>query len=315
MPTLTIRQTAIDVDITAELEAYEWIRPRWTAGKLIAASPFRYESTPSFFVSLETGGWHDSGALDEWSSGNFVKLLGYLRDEPTEDTEAYLLATYGGFTYDDAIRLDTSGYKLRKPNVILGESIIQPLSSAGAAYVRGRGIHEKVVALNGLGYASKAIQIPWRDPAGRLANVKYRRIDSKTFWYESGGRSLRSLVFGADIAYKRRIKRAVLCEAEFDAMTWQSAGLFGLAVGGASLTQRQADIIKRSAIEELVLGGDNDAAGAKFNAEIRRLLGDYVRLSEPIWPPGSPKDANEAGVCSLQRISFREISTIFPTWK
>ena len=54
MANITIRRDnesiELDVDIRTELEAFPWIRPRWDSEKLIAASPFRYDRTPSFFV-------------------------------------------------------------------------------------------------------------------------------------------------------------------------------------------------------------------------------------------------------------------------
>ncbi|WP_298833840.1 toprim domain-containing protein [uncultured Planococcus sp.] len=316
MPLINVRQQQIDVDITAELEQYEWTRPRWTADKLLAGSPFRHDQTPSFFANLDSGGWSDAGFYDaDFAKGNFVKLLAFLRDEPTVDTEDYLLATYGGFGYDDELTLDLNRYRAKQPLVVLDEAVVPPLAQRGADYLAKRGIHPAVTALNGVGYdaGSQAVVIGWRDPQGRLANVKYRQVFGKTFWYAKGGRSLRSLVWGADIVYKRGIKRAVLCEAEFDAMTWQSAGIAGLAVGGVTFTQQQADIIKRSTIEVLILGGDNDKAGAKLNAEVTRLLGGHVRLLAPVWRncEGAPKDANEAGVAALRALSYTEITPVF----
>lgn len=319
MPLIHVRDEQLDVNITAELEAFEWSRPRWTVDKLIAASPFRHDQTPSFFVSLESGGWADAGAYDaEYERGNFVKLLAFLRDEPATDTEQYLLATYGGYDYDDHLTLDLRRLNVDYAPVVLPESLVPPLADRGAAYLAKRGLHPAVVRLQGVGYdaASQAVVIPWRDTAGRLANVKYRQVFGKTFWYAKGGRSLRSLVWGADVVYKRGIKRAVLCEAEFDAMTWQSAGIAALAVGGVTFTQQQADIIKRSTLDTVILGGDNDKAGAKLNAEAARLLAGHVRLLVPDWTGVAAKDANEAGVGVLQALPLREynaLGTLFNT--
>ena len=95
MPHVKINGKYIDVDIVEELSAFDWTRPKWSEDKLIAASPFRYDSTPSFFVSLENGVWADSGAYDEdYASGNFTKLLAFLRDESYEETAEYLTDIY-----------------------------------------------------------------------------------------------------------------------------------------------------------------------------------------------------------------------------
>ena len=111
MPVISVRNYEVDVDIKSELEVYDWgYNARWSADKLIAASPFRHDSTPSFFVNLDgdyAGAWADSGAHDDnYTSGGFAKLLAYLRSESIEETERYLLEQYGRLYVDaDDIRL------------------------------------------------------------------------------------------------------------------------------------------------------------------------------------------------------------------
>src|SRR5690606_6280296 len=125
------------------------------------------------------GGWADAGFYDaDFAKGNFVKLLAFLRDEPTVDTEDYLLATYGGFGYDDQLTLDLKRYRPDVALTVLDEAVVPPLAGRGIAYMAQRGIHPRVTELNGVGYdaASQAVVIPWRDPQGRLANVKYRQV-------------------------------------------------------------------------------------------------------------------------------------------
>nr|MDF9458006.1 hypothetical protein [Bacillus pumilus] len=53
MSIITINGVAVDVDIREELEQYEWDRPTWHADRLTAASPFRDDRTPSFYVYYE----------------------------------------------------------------------------------------------------------------------------------------------------------------------------------------------------------------------------------------------------------------------
>ncbi|WP_333558500.1 hypothetical protein [Bacillus glycinifermentans] len=101
MPTLTLNGRPVDVDIRYELEQFEWTRPTWTDERLLAASPFRYDRTPSFYVYLEdtatakAGYWGDSGYYDaEYARGGFVKLLAFLREETEEETVEYLIDSY-----------------------------------------------------------------------------------------------------------------------------------------------------------------------------------------------------------------------------
>jgi DNA primase len=300
---ITVLGRQIDVDIRAELEQYDWVKPRWTADKLIAASPFRYDRTPSFFVSLEHGGWKDSGSVDpEWSSGNILKLLAYIQKMSYSDVCDYLLMRYdsikeydyGKLSINLSIRnlcsenkqtLDISildGYKFRHP------------------YLSQRGISEAVQRMFRIGYdkRSKAVTIPWFTADGKLANVKYRRTDSKIFWYAKGGMPLRGLIFGMDQIYKYGIKKAVIVESEIDAMYIYTAfpGLVpiigGIAIGGSAFTQEKADLIKRSPIEKLLLATDNDAVGQKIREEVKRKLAGSVALAD-VEIPERYKDVND----------------------
>src|SRR5699024_5067221 len=84
MALIRIGDRHIDVDILEELEQYEWENARWTDTKLIASSPFRNDSAPSFYVDISgsyAGVFGDSGAYDSYyESGTLPKLLAYLRN-------------------------------------------------------------------------------------------------------------------------------------------------------------------------------------------------------------------------------------------
>src|SRR5690606_12316688 len=116
---------------------------------------------------------------------------------------------------------------------------------------------------------------------GRLANVMYRATRGKLFFYERGGWPRRKLLYGIDVVKRLNARTAALCEAPIDALSWYEASegdIVGIATGGVTLSQEQADLIKRSSIETIILAGDNDKAGAKFNAECERKLSGHVRL-------------------------------------
>lgn len=66
MPEIKVRGQTLDIDIETELREFDWTRARWTADKLQAASPMRYDQTPSFFVNLDgeyAGTWSDSAHM------------------------------------------------------------------------------------------------------------------------------------------------------------------------------------------------------------------------------------------------------------
>lgn len=287
----------MDIDYRTELEKYSWIKPRWASDKLIAASPFRYDQTPSFFVRLETygdipaGTWSDSGAYDqEWTSGNFTKLIAFLRNETYEETEEYLREEYGCFdNMHDTIKLRPIHLHIQRSRQPLNAGFLDKYSE-DSNYLNQRGISENVQRQMGvrLDRANKAAVIPWFGPDGSLVNVKFRTVYGKTFWYIKGGRPIRELVYGIE----RAAHTAVICEAEIDAMSWMVAGYSAVAVGGASFNSWKRDLILRSPIEELIIATDNDKAGGKLRTEIESMLRGYVRLRHA-YVPGDVKDANE----------------------
>ncbi|MED3649994.1 toprim domain-containing protein [Heyndrickxia sporothermodurans] len=298
MPNISIRGQTVDVDITGELQRFDFgYRARWTTDKLVAASPFRYDSTPSFFVNLDgelAGTWKDSGAYDsEWESGGFVKLLAFLRQETYEETEDYLLAEYGWTGNVETLTIKPPRLRIKQPFRPLDESTVTPAQSR---YLEARGIGGRTQALYGVGYGRQRgfTAIPWRTASGQLANVKYRATRGKVFFYEKGAHPIRRLVWGIDVANQLQARTAALCEAEIDGMSWAQATdgeIIGLAAGGVTFTDEQADIIKRSSIERLVLAGDNDKAGRKFNEVVAAKLAGHVELLQADY--GEFKDANE----------------------
>ncbi|WP_102271335.1 toprim domain-containing protein [Cytobacillus massiliigabonensis] len=308
MATIHIRNQPVEVDVEAELREFNWTRPRWTSGKLLAASPFRYDQTPSFFVRLEpygdypAGTWSDSGAYDsEWASGGLVKLLSFLRNETYGETEEYLLNAYGFARDTTDIIIIPPRLKLKQRRQPLGDEILSGYVE-DYSYLESRGISVEIQRQAGVLYdaKSRAAVIPWRDPNGRLRSVKFRTVYGKLFWYHRGATPIRELVYGIELA---KHKTAILCEAEIDAMSWRQAGYAAIAIGGASFSEVQADIIKRSPIEELIIATDNDNAGAKLRRQVEEQLTGYVRIRQA-YIDAEFKDANEAlckrGVGALQ---------------
>lgn len=305
MPNVTINGKVIDVDIRYELEQFEWTRPQWLHDKLLAASPFRYDNHPSFYVytddtpSAPAGSWGDSGAYDaEWAKGGIVKLLSFLRNETEEETADYLLSAYDLTGHDGEITLKPLHLAEKRFRSALDASILENYRYRHP-YLAKRGIPERIQRLMTIGYSQEkdAITIPWFFPDGRLANVKYRKTRGKTFWYAKGATPIRELVYGLDVVYDRDITEAVICEAEIDAMSWMAVGIPAIAVGGVAFTREKADAVKRSPIERLIINADNDRAGEKLKRMIIDRLTGYVSLGVAELP--GVKDANEALVAGV----------------
>ena len=316
MAIIRIRNHEVELDIVEELAEYDWgYNAKWSSTKLVAASPFRHDHTPSFFVSLDgdyAGAWSDSGAFeDEYKSGNLTKLLAFLRSESTEETEEYLLERYG------RLYTDASDIKLPTPRLIARQVAVElpqeTVTQAISPYLLKRGISEQTQAQYNVGFTEGQVgytALPWYTADGRLANVKYRSTTGKRFFYVKGATQIRQLVYGINIVNEQRSDMAVLCEAEIDAQSWATAGISGIATGGSHITRTQADIIKRSSIRKLLLGGDNDAQGRRFNEQVRRMLGGYVEIDEVDY--GDCKDANDyLRKYGVQKIRQLEDITMF----
>lgn len=292
------------VNIRAELESFPWKNARWTVDKLIAASPFRYDSTPSFYVWLtdcprtgaKAGDWGDSGATDpEYRRGSFARLLAFLRNETEEETEEYLR-----WRYVEATEV-TEDMTLDMSRVLRLPERRQPLDprmlvdwSREHPYLVSRGISPEILEEMRVGYdiKRKAVTIPWFLPDGSLGNVKFRRVDSKAFWYVKGGWPIREIVYGMDAIYRNRAKEVVLVEGEIDALYVMTAGFSAIAVGGSAFSEEKAEVIRRSPIERVLIATDNDEAGEKLRSQVIEKLSGYCELAVVEFPPRY-KDVNE----------------------
>lgn len=298
MAILRINGKQVDVDIENELRQYSWDRERWTSDKLIACSPFRQDNSPSFFVNLESGGWGDSGGIGEYANGNLMSLIGYLRGTSPYEAGEYLIDKYGAL-YD--ITGDSEGdvtLRVATPKIstktqftkeISGEHVIQAVSP----YVTTRGISDDVQRKFAIGYGEGHrgfTAIPWYTVDGRLANVKYRSTSDKRFFYEANATSVNTLVYGIDAA--RGNVEVVIVEGEIDALSWWTAGIPAVALGGAHINDIQSEMIAREGFKRIYLGGDNDKQGRKLDKLLTDKLGKYAEIYEIDY--GEYKDANEA---------------------
>jgi DNA primase len=301
MATLKIRGRNVDVDIEKELGRFTWYRAKWGNDRLISCSPFRYDTSPSFYVYLQdtttafAGSWGDSGGEGEYKQGHFTQLLAFLMSVTESETLDYLLGEYAS-DWDGETELVVLIDRLRMSTArsCLPFSLLEPFK-VPSDYLQSRGIGSETQRLYSVGYdeASKQVLFPYIIPNGKLAAIKKRRVDSKIFSYAAGGAPIRELVYGLDIAYKSNAAIAIMAEAEIDAMyATDVTGVLGIGVGNSSLSNEKADAIKRSPIEELIIGSDNDAAGEKLKRTIIAKLSGHVKLSEISHLRGK-KDLNE----------------------
>lgn len=313
MAVVKIKDRQVDVNIEEEIEAFTWENAKWKPDKLICSSPFREDYSPSFFVTLDgeyAGVWGDSGTVDEeYKSGNLVKLLSLLKGEDYEDVAEYLLLKYD-YEYNSEAKIDikppeltnTEGYKIVDPSKYENK----PLDDD---YLVSRGIHPKIIELQSVFGTEDCIGIPWRDHQGNVLNIKYRHKERKDFWYTKSGTKVKHLVYGIDTVINRGITKAVVCEAEIDAMTWQSIGVYAIALGGSHINDTQADKIIASGLTDIILGGDNDEVGREFNKKVRDKLEMYMTIHTINYSDFDDcKDVNDLGTRRLKKVRINKES-------
>lgn len=289
----------MNVKLTQELESFPFRNARYTNDKLIASSPFgsRDDSVPSFYVNLDEsseyfGYWNDKGATDpNWASGGPIKLYAFMRNITYDEARAEL---YGDTDDEDNTQLNVRRLRISREKSRPKPIDIQRYIQREIDYLTNRGIVPAVQRVYQCGYDStkNAVVMPWCDATGRAVNAKFRATWGKAFWYAKGGAPVKSMIYGIDIAYKRNINVATVCEAEIDAMSSATCGTLGLAVGGAEFTDEKAELVRRSPIKTLYIAGDNDKAGDKLKQEITSKLSGDIALYNVKFPEGI-KDYNE----------------------
>ena len=174
MAQLLLHGKEIDFSIRDELESFDWQRATWLDDRLMAASPFRADNHPSFYVYLEdtatskAGYWGDSGTGDK---GGFVQLLAYLRGESESETAEYLVDTYA-ISPTDTPKLRPPKLRIERDRQTLTEAELDGYVE-DYGYLASRGIAPVVARYCGILYDAKrrAVAIPWRRPNGKLAAV------------------------------------------------------------------------------------------------------------------------------------------------
>jgi len=293
---MLVRENELEIDYAEEIDPYvETLSKAVVRGnKLQACSPFREEHTPSFAVNLDNGTWIDSGAMDgDWFKGNFTKLLAFLMGVTYEEAETYLIEKYRLILDDvDALTLNIQLEATESYRELSLDDL--KMFAFRNSYLTDRGISEQVQRSFKIGYdnKSKAVVIPWFDKDGNLINIKFRNTVNKVFWYLKGGQPIKQHIYGLHFIYKMKLNRAFVVESETDALYLWSHGIPAIALGSASLSTKQEDLIINSPIEELVLAFDKDDAGNRAKETVGNLFMGKKRLYVMPIPDGC-KDIND----------------------
>jgi len=319
---ITIKGQELDVNYYEELEPYldKFERMQIRGEELTACSPLRNEKRPSFSINLDTGLWIDRGAEGAESRGNFVSILSHLREETYGETADYLLEVYGhkldnadGLTLN--LQLELGGAEV----TLLAHEKYQDRIDKPSEYLKSRKIDIETQEMfnTGLSDNEDAITLPWHDWQGRIINMKYRKIDSKDFWYSSGGQPVKKHIYGLyrvlelhkiQRKFRKGLAPVYLVESEIDALYLWSIGKLAVAFGGSSISEEQVRLLVGKLSDcKLILATDNDAVGKKFRKVLAKELGGYFTVLELVIPERY-KDVNELEAEEIYRLDIVPIS-------
>lgn len=274
------RDILVLIDIPEYLNRYDvWERARWTDERLICSSPFRDDSSPSFYVNFNNdfaGTWGDSGSGD---TGNFIKLVAQLDSIEYEEALEKLRDEFELQPYDT-------------PQISVGVTATQSRDSFRkvpwnkSLYLLSRGISEATQEAYETSEGDSFIRLPYIDGTGTWRAVKYRNTYSKDFYYDDGNNHIKDLVFGHRVIYKENPTSLVICEAEIDAMTAYEGGFVGISLGSANLSDTQIRLIQKFGVENILIASDNDLKGNMVAEDIRKAFTKTHNVYQVVLPDG-----------------------------
>lgn len=317
---LIIYGQRIAVDFQLELEPYldQFESYSLRDNKLQSCSPFRPDRHPSFAVNLDNGTWIDSGATDEYHKGHFITLLAFLRQEPTEDTCEYLLEVYSPLKKEVAdLQLDLSGFSVNPApesnKVFTPEELKQ--YAYRSPYLKNRNITEEVQRLFRVGYfpKRKAVAMCWCNTAGEVVNIKFRKTESKHFWY-AGGQRIKRHLYGYNVFLQNPADTLCITESEIDCMRLWSEGYQAVALGTAHASELQIKLLLKANVQNIIIATDNDAAGEKCAQQLKEHLTPYFCVKRFNFVRSVAKDVSDltsAEITSgMQSSKYSEIATL-----
>lgn len=154
-------------------------------------------------------------------------------------------------------------------------------SPVACAYLAGRGLSEWLIDAYKLGFDPEdgVVLFPIRDMSGKVAFYKGRSIVGKHF-YNAKDIDKTSQIFGLWELCNGRFSHGVatseseiwITESEIDALSLVDYGKYAVAIMGSHISEAQCKELEATPFRRFVLALDNDEAGRKGAAQIKRLL-------------------------------------------
>lgn len=269
-----------------------------TGSDLMVTCPFHKggkENKPSCGVLLKEKVLKDkkyeAGTVHCYTCGYTADLPQFVADVlGLENSLAGYKWLVGRYNYSAAERepLDLNLYRGQAQKVsYMDEEVVERYnrellsSSEACEYLHKRRLAGWILEAYKLGYdpADKTVLFPVRDMDGRVVFYKGRSLAGKHF-YNAKDIDKSSLVFGLWELCNGRFSQGVatpeseiwITESEIDALSLITYGLYAVAIMGSHISEAQCRELERAPFRRYVLATDNDEAGRKGAAQIKRML-------------------------------------------
>lgn len=204
----------------------------------------------------------------------------------------------------------TNFYTTEEPVIKLDDSILQRYRTPTDYWIN-RGIKQGTQEVYELGHdtLNNAAVIPNRDRRSNLVGISKRFLDPdvQPRHKHSTGFKKADHLFGLHLFDPKLSDTLVVVEGQTDAMKAWQAGMYGVAIYGASISLRQIQLLRQSGAERFILALDNyhhDIAGRKANSRCKGLIdGEYdarydlrrgtLGVYDAPWRKGHPKDLGD----------------------
>lgn len=248
----------------------------------LVVCPFHSDSSPSLSINLDSGLWFCHGCGEKGNAKTFTQRIG------GQD-----ISDEGLCNRVSLFRMKLSAIRKSRSWEPPKEVVFSSMYAGEDVWESERGISKKSVAKFGLGYSvvDHALLIPVRDSYGKPVGVIKRFIDPNggpKYKYPLGFPRA-STVYGLHLVQG---DSAVLVEGALDAVAADAVGFPAVATLGCQITAEQAIALRRHGVKRIIVAFDNDVAGRKAVAQMRRTLWGFSK-SYVDWSGRSEKDISE----------------------
>lgn len=223
-------------------------------------------------------------------SAPFAQVIGDLFNEDKSFGEEWICDRFGNTLIQEEEFLQE--IILDKPKVkkqFLDESILLSYDFYHP-YMWKRKLSKEVVDRFRVGYDKErnAITFPVYDEKHNLVMITARSVDSKHFWIP---RDVDKPVYLLYDILERGIDRIIITEGQLDALTAWTYGEPAVATMGCP-SEKQINTLNKSGVRVIITMFDNDAAGSRFVARLKKSLNKDILLLHSQLPSGC-KDIND----------------------